>query len=803
LLARHATNGELTDMMTSLSRFPLPARFGLCLFAILALSGFPCSASTPPPVPAVFQNTYTQLNNYLVSFNTTLNSQWNGVKYPVLFTANLYDADANGGPQMVSGTNCLTDIQVQLQELKAMGVQGVMVQVAFPMLYEPFFSSQSQYQQFVTFYQTVAASVRAQGLKLLVDSESLRNGTALAGWDTAPFYASLNWMQYQQARAQTAVVVAQTMQPDYMVLLEEPDTEALNSGQSEVNTVAGATSMLSLTLSSLQQAGVSGVKFGAGVGTWLSGYQQFIQSFLTLPVDFIDMHVEDVNYSFLPNALTIASMAAAAGKPVTQGQAWLRKVGNNELTVLSNDQILARNPYSFWEPLDTYYVQTMENLAYATQMTFMNAYQSLNFWSYVPYNLSTASMTPTQILTLETQDSNQEMWEASFTSPALSYYSSILPAQDTTPPSAPGNLQGSSGQPTQVYLSWNASTDNVGVAGYYVFRNGVNIATTAQTFYWDNGVADATTYSYFVEAFDLAGNVSAPSLTVSVTTWNNVPPSKPAKVVATAVSCQQINLTWSASTGKVAIAGYLVFQGTSASNLTQVGATGGGTSYTNYPLTPGTTYYFGVEAVDADGNISPMSNIVSATTLALPSAPINLVATPASTSEIGLTWKAGPSGMPIAAYYIFRGTTSSNLTRVMIANSTPTSYTNYLLTPSTTYYFGLEALDTGGNVSPMSAVVSATTLALPSAPTQLVATPASATQIGLTWKAGPSGMPIAAYYVFRGTTPSNLTQVAITNAPAYTNRLLTPGTTYYYAVEELDKGGNYSPMSAVVSATTP
>src|ERR1022692_2847163 len=99
---------------------------------------FPCNASTPPPVPKSFQDLYTSLNNYLDSFNTTLNSQWNGVKYPVLFTANLWDASAEGGPQQMLGTGALATIQAQLQELKAMGVQAVTVEVGFPMLYEPF-----------------------------------------------------------------------------------------------------------------------------------------------------------------------------------------------------------------------------------------------------------------------------------------------------------------------------------------------------------------------------------------------------------------------------------------------------------------------------------------------------------------------------------------------------------------------------------------------------------------------------------------------------------------------------------------
>jgi fibronectin type 3 domain-containing protein len=748
-----------------------------------------------------FQALYTSLDNYLVSFNTTLNSKWNGVKYPVLFTANLYNANANAGPQMIN-SGSVSAILAQLQELKAMGVQAVTVEVGFPMLYEPFFSSQTQYQQFVAFYQNLAVSVRAMGLKLIVENECLLNDQVTDSWNVAPFYASLNWTQYQAARAQTAVTIAQTMQPDYMVVLEEPDTEAAMSGQTEVNTVSGATSMLSQTLTALQTAGVSGTQLGAGVGTWLAGYQQFIQSFLTLPVNFIDMHVLPVNDSFLPNALTIASMAAAAGKPVTMTQTWLHKEADNELGVLSNDQILARDPFSFWAPLDTYFLQTMVNMSYYTKMTFMDAFESLYFWAYLPYGTATENLTPSQILAQEVQQSGQNMLAASFTSTALSYYSSILPVPDTAPPSPPGNLTGGSTLPTQAYLEWNASTDNVGVAGYYVFRNGVTVATTAQAFYTDAGLTDAATYSYFVEAFDLAGNVSVPSLTVYVTTWNTVPPTAPANVVGTAVSCQEINLTWSASTDKIAIGSYRVFLGASAKNLLQVGTTySTPTAYPNYSLAPSTKYYFGVEAVDTDGNVSPMSAIGSASTLALPTAPSKPVATAISTTAIGLTWAAGPSGMPLAGYYVFRGTTSSKL--IQVATTSATSYTSYSLLSGTAYYFAVQEFDKGGNVSPMSAVVSATTLALPSPPKQVVATAVSTAEIGLSWTAGPSGLPIGAYYIFRGTKTSNLTQLTTTSATTFPDYQVTPATTYYYAVEEIDQNGNVSPMSAVVSASTP
>jgi chitodextrinase len=90
---------------------------------------------------------------------------------------------------------------------------------------------------------------------------------------------------------------------------------------------------------------------------------------------------------------------------------------------------------------------------------------------------------------------------------------------DTQPPSVPTNLQTTSVTATTVNLSWTASTDNVGVTGYSVYRNGVAIGTTNSTpSYTDTTVSPSTTYSYTVAAFDAAGNQSAQSAPLSVTT---------------------------------------------------------------------------------------------------------------------------------------------------------------------------------------------------------------------------------------------------------------------------------------------
>ena len=90
---------------------------------------------------------------------------------------------------------------------------------------------------------------------------------------------------------------------------------------------------------------------------------------------------------------------------------------------------------------------------------------------------------------------------------------------DTTPPTTPGNVQAAAVSSTQINVSWSASSDNVGVAGYRIFRNGnqVGSTTTALTFS-DTGLTPSTQYSYTVVAYDAAANVSPPSSPVSATT---------------------------------------------------------------------------------------------------------------------------------------------------------------------------------------------------------------------------------------------------------------------------------------------
>ncbi len=93
------------------------------------------------------------------------------------------------------------------------------------------------------------------------------------------------------------------------------------------------------------------------------------------------------------------------------------------------------------------------------------------------------------------------------------------PPADTNPPSVPTGLSANAVASDQVNLSWSKSADNVGVAGYRIYRNGTEIGTTTQNTYTAAGLAAQTSYTFQVAAYDAAGNTSSRSISVSATTF--------------------------------------------------------------------------------------------------------------------------------------------------------------------------------------------------------------------------------------------------------------------------------------------
>ena len=256
---------------------------------------------------------------------------------------------------------------------------------------------------------------------------------------------------------------------------------------------------------------------------------------------------------------------------------------------------------------------------------------------------------------------------------------------DTTPPTTPAGLTAAAAGSTGANLSWSASTDNVGVTGYIMRRNGVQVATPATTSYADTGLSAATTYSYTVAARDAAGNTSPDSTSVSVTTAiaaDTTPPSTPTGLTAAVAGSTGANLSWSASTDNVGVTGYILRR-----NGVQV-ATPATTSYADTGLSVG-TYSYTVAARDAAGNISPNSATASVTTGDTPPPPSN---------SAGLTWDS-VTDPNLSGYRLYFGTAPGTYLQSVGQGTSVGNATTYTITglaSGSRYYFAVTAFDTLG-----------------------------------------------------------------------------------------------------------
>ncbi|HXI72120.1 MAG TPA: Ig-like domain-containing protein [Verrucomicrobiae bacterium] len=356
-------------------------------------------------------------------------------------------------------------------------------------------------------------------------------------------------------------------------------------------------------------------------------------------------------------------------------------------------------------------------------------------------------------------------------------------------PSAPTALIATPGN-AQVSLSWTAPGTG-SPTGYYVKRSttsGFGYTTiytnAATTTYTDATAVNGTTYYYVVSGTNAAGEgaISAQASATPV-----APPGQAQSLVATP-GVNMVGLNWVATSGAT---GYNVLRGTSSGtyNVTNSSAAN---SYTDNTAAGGTTYYYVVQATNA-GGAGPISSEVSALpTIALPTAPASLTATPAN-SQVGLSW---PVGTGASSYNVKRSTTSGAETTIGTAPGT--SYTDATAVNGSIYYYEVSSTNSAGESANS---VEATAAMPPAAPTGLGATP-GANQVALSWTASAGLSGATSYNVKRSTTSGAETTLATgVTGTSYTDSTAISGTTYFYVVSGVNASGQGNDSTEV--STTP
>ncbi len=370
---------------------------------------------------------------------------------------------------------------------------------------------------------------------------------------------------------------------------------------------------------------------------------------------------------------------------------------------------------------------------------------------------------------------------------------------DDEPPTAPSNLTAGTVTQTTIAVSWTASTDNVGVAGYNVYVNGTLNQTVSGLSANITGLTASTNYSIYVTAYDYKDNESPASNTIQVSTSaaaDTQAPTAPTNLAAGTITQTSIAISWTASTDNVGVQDYQVLvNGTVRSTVTN-------TSTTLTGLTASTAYTIRVRARDAANNVSANSNQISVTTLSAadtqaPTAPTGLAAGTVTTTSVAISWNASTDNVGVAGYRVYVG---GNLNSTVAASSTSTTITG--LTQSETYNIFVRAYDAAGNQSTNSNQIQVVTetaadTQAPTVPTNLASGTVTQNSIVLSWTASNDNVGVTGYDLSVNGTVQTVTTTTHTliNLPA--------ASTFTIRVRARDAAGNVSAYTSAINVTTP
>src|ERR1035437_8390472 len=282
---------------------------------------------------------------------------------------------------------------------------------------------------------------------------------------------------------------------------------------------------------------------------------------------------------------------------------------------------------------------------------------------------------------------------------------------DTTLPTIPTGLTATAISTSQIDLSWTASTDNVAVAGYNIYRDAVLVTNVVGTTYSDIGLSPATTYTYTVSAVDTSANESGQSSPASATTFSL--PAPPIYDITITPSNTYATISWKTTQPTVGTLSWGLTQsyelGVSQETIASVDH-----SMLVSSLSAATVYQFAIDAINGYGVHGSSGNQMFETTL-LPTGKPNaqsFTAT-AQTSDILLAWKA-PTSADVSEVRIMKSDSyfpTDPSDGVVVYEGNGVSFADQSVVVGTRYYYTLFVKYTDGTYS--SGLVATAVIAKP------------------------------------------------------------------------------------------
>ncbi|HXM45318.1 MAG TPA: hypothetical protein VN924_29045 [Bryobacteraceae bacterium] len=369
-------------------------------------------AAAPSGVPSAYQSLYQGVQSNMATDYTLVSAQSTGVKYPVNYSVCLTSANDNGGR---TNFTSLIAVDQELDGVQSMGMNAVMVSLGFPIFDQYFWEFIGQtstqaaqtVQNYLSFYESVAKDIHGRKdingnpMRMIIEANPLLTVDNPGGNpDPTGYYQSLSLATYEQRRSANTVTTAKYVQPDYLIVQSEPDTDARDDYRPELNTPATDVAMIQLFANNLNSGNVPGlhttVKIGSGMGAWQANWQEYLGTpgadtgLLGITgLDGIDNHVYFLTgqassgmASELDVSTQMIASVNASGKFASIAEFWPHKsliVGESDLDVD------ARDNFAFWAALDQKYIPIIFELANQGSLAYLSAFNTGEFYAYEPY----------------------------------------------------------------------------------------------------------------------------------------------------------------------------------------------------------------------------------------------------------------------------------------------------------------------------------------------------------------------------------------------------------------------------------
>jgi hypothetical protein len=231
-------------------------------------------------------------------------------------------------------------------------------------------------------------------------------------------YSKLTFQKFELQRKEMIAALIQDLQPDYLDLGAEPDTQYKLTGFTEFSSPESYTAYVSYILDGLNR---DNTKLGAGSGTWVS--DTYVQSLaVNTSLDFISLHVYPIVGPSLQRLLTFSDIAKQNGKRVVLDEAWLYKVGTLQTqSIASNTEVFRNDAFSFWAPLDQEFLAAMVSAAKLEGIDYISPFWSMQFFGYVDYTSDTATLSYQDLAAMLGKVASQNIVNNQFSPTGLFY----------------------------------------------------------------------------------------------------------------------------------------------------------------------------------------------------------------------------------------------------------------------------------------------------------------------------------------------------------------------------------------------